>query len=436
MFPFRHVWLVAAVLHFALAVPSGVRAVSASQDQPVALVNARIFPVSSEPIERGTLVMQGDRITAVGSDVSLPPNVRIIDAAGRWVTPGFFAGPSPLGIAEGARNEPQWTDNVVTDPTGIASTAHSWDALFPGSARWAEAREEGVTSALTVTFVELPVTGQAALVRTAGNTRGSLIRRAPAAMLFNVNARTSTVKSRVDMWRLLRQLFAAAYDHSPAPAKNGFEPPEFSRDRLGALQPLLHGGVLAIFAVDRADEIRAVIDLCRRYGIRAAILGGNEAWVVASDLAVAHIPVMLSVHHAVPYDATIHLSGFDNAAKLRRAGVTVTFVPQTSPFDLGADAYNVRNIRIEAGIAVAYGMTWADALRGLTLSAAQVFGVDRELGSLEPGKIADVVVWDGDPLEPETLAERVFIDGRDVKTPSRQDLLTSKYLHPSVSGNR
>jgi imidazolonepropionase-like amidohydrolase len=151
------------------------------------------------------------------------------------------------------------------------------------------------------------------------------------------------------------------------------------------------------------------------------IAGGAEAWMLADRLAAARIPVLTNATNNIPSSFATLGSRQENAGLLRRAGVTVAIIGGPT------EAFNVRNLRQEAGNAVAYGLSWEDALRAVTLTPAALLGVSDRIGSLDVGKDANVVVWSGDPFEFSTVAEHVFIRGREIVEPSRQDLLMERY---------
>jgi imidazolonepropionase-like amidohydrolase len=207
-----------------------------------------------------------------------------------------------------------------------------------------------------------------------------------------------------------------------------------SRADLEALIPVLQGRVPMLIAADRASDIDAAIRLAREFGFRLMILGGAEAWQVADRLKAANVPVLTGAMNNIPSNFATLGTRQENVGLLRRAGVQVAIIGNAGGGD--EEAFNVRNVRFEAGNAVAYGATWDDALRAVTLAPAEMFGVGDRVGSLAPGKDANVVVWSGDPFEFTTETVHVFIRGRSVKAPSRQDELMRRYktLPPAYTG--
>ena len=401
--------------------------------QPIAIVGGRVHPVSGPVIENGTVVVDNGRITAIGgASVPLPVGARVIDAKGKWVTPGLVNALTSLGLNEvdmvSAAN-----DQSAQGEAGIAAALRVWDGLNPASPLWAVARNEGVTSVVGVPTGGL-VAGQAAVFDTAGDTRAALVRRAPVAMAASLTATTAGATSRGDLLLRLRQLLddartygarKAAYERA---ATRRFV---VSTIHLEALQPVLsRQGPAAGGGRTAPPTSRSLLDLAREYRLRVIVQGGAEAWEVAAALAAAKVPVLTSALDNIPSSFDALGARQENAALLRRAGVPVVVTA-------GAiESFNVRNVKQHAGNAVAYGLAWDEALRAVTLAPAEAFGVADTIGSLAVGKAANVVVWSGDPFEFTTRAEHVFIRGLDVVAPSRQDLLSRSLQAPGALVSR
>jgi imidazolonepropionase-like amidohydrolase len=187
---------------------------------------------------------------------------------------------------------------------------------------------------------------------------------------------------------------------------------------LEALLPVLRGQVPLIVISNRRSDIETALRIAKQYKLRLILAGAEEGWQIADKIAAAGVPVLVQPLDNIPtYDGLG--ARYENAALLARAGVKVVVIEN--------DTHNARNLRQQAGNAVAYGMTWEQALRAVTLSPAEVFGVADRYGSLEPGKVANVVVWTGDPFEFSTGVEHVFIRGREIALRSRQTELMERY---------
>jgi imidazolonepropionase-like amidohydrolase len=193
---------------------------------------------------------------------------------------------------------------------------------------------------------------------------------------------------------------------------------------LEALLPVLHGQLPFIAIANRRSDIQSALRLAREFKLRLIIGGAQEAWEIAPEIAAAGVPVIVEPLDNIPsYDALG--VRYENAALLAKAGVKIVLME--------TDTHNSRNLKQEAGNAVSYGLPWDQALRAITLTPAEVFGVADRYGSLDAGKVANVVVWSGDPFEFSSAAEHVFIRGKEIPLKSRQTELFERYrkLPPS-----
>jgi len=391
--------------------------------ETIAIVGGKVYPVSGAPIEDGTVLIVDGTIAAVGTTVAIPAEARQIDAKGKWVTPGLVHPATTLGIVEvDAVDESD--DSRAKGDRGVAAAVRVWDALNPESTMWAPAREDGVTQ-----VVVLPgggfVGGQAALVETLEGSRSDMVRKAPAGIFVDLTDRGSAaVQSRSELLLRLRELLddARAYGlRRTAFESNQIRTLAANRLHLAALQPVLKGTLPLIVHADRAADILSLLGLAREYTIRVIVLGGVEAWKVAAELAAAKVPVLTGGQTDLPNTFDQLGATLENAALLRKAGVTVALTTG------GENNFRVRSLRQHAGNAVANGLPWDQALRAVTLSPAEIFGVADKMGSLQAGREANVVIWDGDPFELSTRVVQVFVRGRQSATPSREQLLVERY---------
>lgn len=393
--------------------------------QTIAITNAKIYPVSGAPITRGTVVIRDGVIVAVGERVTIPSGAQTIDANGKVVTPGLINSITELGVIE--IDQVRATNDVAArGNNNIASSFRVWDGLNPASVLIAPTRNEGITSAVIVPQGGL-ISGQAAAIDLVSGRAADMIRRTAVAMVAQVgNTNNAGTSARGELMGKLRTLLDDVVfyvQHRNDFDRAGLRTLSASKGDLEALAPIVEGRMLLMIEANRVDEIDAALALARDYRLKLAISGGAEAWLAADRLAAARVPVLTnSAMNNIPDSFSTLNQRQENAALLRKAGVQVVI---TGGGDVSR--YNARNIKYEAGNAVAYGMSWDDALRAVTLTPAELFGLSDRIGSLQTGRDANLVVWSGDPFEFSTQVERVFIRGREVKEPSRQDLLIERY---------
>jgi imidazolonepropionase-like amidohydrolase len=404
-------------------------AVSGAAAQTVAIVGGDVYMADGTPIRGGTVVIQNGRISAVGANVAIPAGARRIDARGKWVTPGLIESSTTLGITEvGSINESN--DAEIRDVTSRRDADDQVQAAFtvteglnPRSMVVPIVRIMGVTTAITRPSGSL-ISGQGAMIDLAGNRVEDMTVASPLGMYASLseNARGTVGGPRAALSMRLREVLedARAYARN----RQGFERGEtrdFSVSRLDmeALQPVLAGREPLVVEAHRASDIQLALRIAREYNLRLIITGGTEAWMVAEDLARARVPVLVKVLNNLPGSFESLGATYENAARLRRAGVQIALT--------SGETWRAYTVRQEAGNAVAYGLPWAEAFRAVTLYPAQIWGVADRYGSLEVGKVANVVVWDGDPLELLTSVNHVFIRGQEVPLVSRETLLRDRY---------
>lgn len=424
--------------------------------ETVAIVNARIEPVSSAAIPNGTVVTKDGKIAAVGAGVAVPAGAKVIDAKGGVVTPGIVAPSSNLSASEvgGVRE-------TRDDGTGSALSA-AFDIAYsvnPASPMIAMARDGGVTSS-AVTPVLSGVGGGAhehaddGVVEemTAGKSgdgdpplfggQAAFIRlKAGAPDIVEASKLAVTVSlgesgaraaggSRGSDLVLIRsaledaRAFAARRAAFEQGATRDFG---LSRLDLQALIPVVQGKTPLLIRVSRAADIRQALKLAADEKIRVILEGVEEGWIVAPEIAKAGVPVIVDPQADLPDSFEALGSRLDNAARLNAAGVTVAI-------NGARDFNNLRQERLNAGLAVANGLPYAAGLASITLTPAKIWGQEGRIGSLDVGKTADVVVWNGDPLETTSWPLNVFIGGVEQPQDSRQTQLRDRYAKGDDSG--
>jgi imidazolonepropionase-like amidohydrolase len=404
--------------------------------QSIAITGGKVYPVSGPAIENGTVLMRDGKIVAVGANVAIPADATRIDATGKVVTPGLVNAYTQITLMEiGAVGSTR--ESSARGHEGIAAAFRPWEGLNPTSIYVSPARNAGITAALIAPQGGL-ISGQAAVIHLVNGTASDMVLQAPVAMVASLSpGRGPNAPPRAEVLLRLREIFDDARVYRTRRAE--FERAQTrtlsaSRLDLAALLPVLDGTLPLIVEADKASDIEAAMKLAKDYGIRLMIGGAAEAWQLADRLAAAHIPVLTGAMNNIPESFVTLGQRQENAGLLSKAGVSVSIIGNAGGGD--EDAFNVRNVRYEAGNAVAYGMDWNAALRGITLAPAEAFGVADRVGSLTPGKIADVVVWSGDPLDISSRPERVFIRGQQITARSREDMLTDRYKNLPVDYRR
>ncbi len=370
---------------------------------------------------KGTLkntdvLVRGGLIAAIGSDAAAP-GVTVIDAKGRDLTSGLFGGLTDIGLEEIAE------ENQTIDST-LNLKAPAWDqqwrpeldvtlAYNPRSIVIPVTRVEGVTwTVLTPVAGDSIIGGQGAAVTLDG--RYDAVLAGSRSLFVQMGAQGASVAggTRAAEYMLLEQAIREA--RATGPVAQGALLHAAGRETLARY---LAGGRV-LFQVDRAADILEVVEFALRNGMKPVILGGDEAWLVAKELAKANVPVILNPLDDLPADYDRLASSLENAARLHNAGVRIAFSSGDTP--------QARLTRQLAGNAVAHGLPWDAALAAITSTPAEIFGLATR-GRIAVGQVADLVLWSGDPLEVSTLAEQVWIAGRPIDMKSRQTELRDRY---------
>jgi imidazolonepropionase-like amidohydrolase len=393
--------------------------------QVVAIEGGTVHTMAGAPIEGGTVLIRDGRIAAVGRDVAVPAGARRIDARGKQVTPGLFDSHTRTGLTEvgSIQGTNDYTLNDQ-DEDRVMAAFNVADGLNPRSVVIPVTRIAGITTAVSAPGGNGLVTGQGVVIDLAGERGSDMLVKEPVAMYATLGEGVESASGGARGGATLRLRELLEDTRAYAQRRGDFErgaTREYAASRLDlqAMAPVLQGRLPLVVEAHRASDIRTALRIADEYDLKLILLGATEGWRVADDLARARVPVVLKVLESLPASFERLGARYDNAALLRRAGVQVAFTT--------SETHNARNLRQEAGNAVAYGLPYEEALRAVTLYPAQVWGVESTHGSLAPGKTANVVVWDGDPLELLTEVEHVFIAGREVPLVSRQTELRDRY---------
>ena len=424
----------------------------AASAETIAITNAKIETAGAAgTIAQGTVVITDGKITAVGAKVTAPAGARVIDAKGQVVTPGLIAGSTNLGVEE--VNGVQSTHDEAPGSEIGAAFDVSY-GVNPDSTLIPIAREHGITRAVITPvggrgfggdqdedFDASTLTaggesksaaaslfdGQAAMFTLASGDHDPVFRTKAAVVVDFGEAAGRVAGSRGAAIVLLKGALedVRRYQRNRAVFDRGAEiPSRLTREDLEALIPVVEGKTPLLVRVHRASDIRQVLRLAREEKLKLILEGAEEGWLVASELASAHVPVLIDTEEDLPESFEALGSRLDNAARLQAAGVLIGIE--------GARSFNnVRQARFNAGTAVANGLPYAAALAAVTVNQAKIWGFSDKAGSLEPGKDADLVLWSGDPFETATYAVAVFINGRQQPQDARILKLRDRYAKPA-----
>jgi hypothetical protein len=364
-------------------------------------------------LENTDVFISDGKIQRIGQDLPVPQDdVYVFEAKGKPLTPGFFAGITSIGITEVSAVE-ESTDSSLS----LKKMRPEFDitpAYNPNSSLVPVTRIEGFTFSLLGAGAKGTIFGGQGRTVVLSGAYESFI--GSSVLFINVGRDASSLSggSRAGQWMLLHQAMQEA-DSPPTSTESAL----LTRAGRGTLSAFANGGKV-VFDVDRASDILETLRFAKQYDLDIVISGGTEAWMVASQLAKAEVPVMLNPLANLPSNFDSLGSRLDNAAILEAAGVTVIIS--------GAGSHNARKQRQMAGNAVSNGLPHDAALAALTSNPARVFGVSDKQGSIQDDELANVVLWSGDPLEVTSAATVVVINGKVMPMESRQTKLRDRYL--------
>jgi len=417
-----------------------------AQQQPattIAITHAKIFTLAGPPIDDGVLVIKDGKIAAVGTNVDVPSGAQVIDGKGLQVYPGLFDPVTQIGLSEisAVSATVDTTETGTINPDAVAA-----DAVLPSSEHIPVTRAAGITEVLAV-----PASGgfdsrgsanlfggQASAIHLAGWTINDMLIKKSVAMVIDwptidsetFDLATFTRKPRayadakqeydkqvdeLSDWLDNARHYAVAWGHG-APA-------EYQRDlKLEALVPVIRGELPVLVFASRVREIREAVEFCDKQKIKMILAGGAESYKVKDLLRSKNIPVILQptltepLDEDDPYDRSL-----TTAAELADAHVKFAFGSFDNSF--------ARRLGQQAANAVAHGLAYDEALKAVTIYPAQIFGLSDQLGTLENGKIANIIVTNGDPLELTTDVRYLFIKGQLTSTDNKHKALYEKYLN-------
>ncbi|HAU82230.1 MAG TPA: amidohydrolase [Stenotrophomonas sp.] len=394
--------------------------------QDLLIRNATVHTAAARgSLEHSDVLVQGGMIRAVGPGLSAPAGVAVVEAAGKPLTPALFGGITDIGIEEVSGESATVDSTLKLDDQPLRPEFDVTLAFNPDSVLIPVARLDGIGFTLLGANTGGGfIAGQGGVMRLDGSADAV----GPQALFIRLGASGAelTGTSRAAQWMLLEQMVSEARGRVPADSPHALLTPA-GRATLGRY---LAGQGRIVVQVDRAADIRQLLRWAAREKVKIAIAGGAEAWRLAPQLAQAGVPVFVDGLGNLPSSFDQLGATLQNAARLKAAGVPVSFAQRDDA------SHNARKMRQLAGNAVANGLPWDDGLAGLTRVPAQALGVGDRLGTIEPGKLADLVLWEGDPLDVGHYAEQVWLGGRAMPMRSRQTELRDRYQAPASSEPR
>jgi len=433
----RYYFCFAAALSLSCACAS-----SAQTATDYAITHAKVFTLAGPPIEDGTVLVHDGKISAVGSAINIPAGAQLIDAKGLQVYPGLFDPVTQMGLSEisAVRSTVDTTETGSFNPDLVAATA-----ILPSSAHIPVTRAAGITEVVAAPASggfdsggeSNLVGGQASAIHLAGwsiedmaiNKRAAMVIGWPAIETRTFDFTTFSIKEKPfadvkkEYDKQVNQLAdyleqARHYAQAMQSSTNNFQ-----RDtKLEALAPVVRGEMPVLVFADDQRQIRDAVDFCDKQKLKMILAGASQAWKVKDLLRSKSVPVILGPTLAAPseednpYDRLL-----TQPEELRAAGIKFAFGSFDNSF--------ARRLGQQAANAVAHGLAYEEGLKAVTLYPAQIFGLDKELGTLEAGKIANFIVTNGDPLEVTTEVRYLFIKGQLISTDNKQKALYEKYLN-------
>jgi imidazolonepropionase-like amidohydrolase len=394
-----------------------------------AIVGGRVVPVEGEPVEGGTVLLRDGKIAAVeGPGFAVPPGFFVIDAAGKWVLPGFIDAHAHAGVYEEAEGWAGHDTNERTDPN--CAHVRALDAINPADQGFRDAIIGGVLAVNVNPGSANPIGGQTVAIKCWGRTVDEMVLRSPSGLKSALGEnpkrvygeRHETPSTRLGTAAVIRGAFVAAQNYqaklaaaASAPASSSSSSSSDSSERavverdlkLEALSLVLRREIPWRQHCHRADDIATALRMAREFGYDLVIDHGTEAYLLADQIAAASIPVIIGPLLTSRSKVELRNRSLANPGRLAAAGVTIAITTDHP-------VVPIHFLIHQATLAVKEGLSPVTALRAVTINPARIIGVDDRLGSLSVGKDADLVIWSGDPLDVMSRAERAFLDGREI----------------------
>jgi imidazolonepropionase-like amidohydrolase len=431
--------------------------------QTIAITNGTVATGDgSGPMQGATVIIRDGRIVAAGQGVAIPAGTQVIDASGKWVTPGIIAGFSRLGLSD-IDLSVAGAEDTSADSGPFSAAIDVAPAINPLYQTVQVNRADGVTRAIVAPAAPSSIfAGQGAVIDTGADMRPITRARAFQFVELGETGADKAGGSRASAHVLFRNALREAGElrRFAAPLSSGgsgrqderLQPvvrdpnearelgPDAQRSQdvlltrfdAAALVPVLQGRQYLLVHAERASDILQVLELRREFpSLKIVIVGASEGWMVASDLAGSGVPVIASALNDLPSSFEQLAATQSNVGRMRDAGVNVSIgmIDDDETRNLFRQRQYAGNLVALGKVPGASGVSWGEALAMITSRPAEAIGMGGEIGSLAPGRRGDVVIWSGDPLEPTSAAEAVFIDGVQQPLETHQTRLLQRYRY-------
>jgi len=401
------------------------------------LRGGRLLTITHGVIENGVLVIQNGKITAVGSagTTAVPAGAKVLDVTGMTVYPGLIDSETHLGLTE--ISEDRSTVDTLENSDEIMPHMHVYDAFHAETALIPVTRVNGITNAIVAPAIGDTLPGQDSFIQLAGRSANDMLMVRDIALPLNFTGRQRRNESfdrakfpqtRMGMAAQLRQAFLDAQDYEQKVAdyekkkSSGSDKPGNppKKDlKLEALLPYLHGQRPVVLAAEEPNDVETALDLAHEFHLKVVLNHLTHAASLLDKIAATGFPVIVGPIYEDPKESERYDAVFRLPAEMARRGIKIAFASY--------DAHQARNLPYAAGYAVAFGLPYEEALKAITINPAQMWGVDQLLGSLDVGKMANVVVATGDPLDVKTDVKHVFIAGQEIPLVNKQTELRDQY---------
>lgn len=386
----------------------------------------------SEPIAGGTIVVRDGRVVAAGANVAVPAGAQVLDASGQWVSPGIVGGFTRLGLVEVSAVAP--TNDAAASESEFSAGLDIAPAVNPLSAAIATNRTGGVTRAVVAPRTSSTIFGGQGAIIDLGADMDAVMR--PRAFQFVELGERGAARaggSRSASYAMVRNALDQARRYAANPNAYGGQTSDALLNRVdaAALVPVVQGRVPLIVHVEQARDILNVIGLRADYPrLELILVGVSEGWTVANEIAAAGVPVIASALNDLPEQFEQLAATQSNIGRMRAAGVQVAIgmIDDNDAHQIRYSAQYAGNLVALNNVPGATGLSWGEAFATISSYPAEIMGLGGEIGSLRPGRRADVVIWDGDPLEVTSNVDIMLIDGVQQPLTSRQTRLRDRYL--------